>query len=140
MHETGGGAVGTVGDYWMVGNFTNTGNSAVRFTVPIGGFPTSSTITEIRVRIYPFPATGTLMPTVMPRLDLYVTDGGGTSHLIGTVTDTSTPQAAYETPHDLVLSGLTLVPGSDCVFATLSTGQGTLIGGTKILSMTGTFS
>src|SRR6185369_6539113 len=136
MHTAAGGAVGPVGDYWMIGNFTNTGNTGCLFTVPLGGFSRSATLTEVRARIYPFPATGTAMPTVMPRLDVYTTDSSGNGLLIGTVTDASANKAAYETDHELIVTGLTQVVGVRSIFATLSTGQGTLISGTKILGMT----
>jgi hypothetical protein len=76
------------------------------------------------------------MPTVMPRIDLYTVDSSGNGVLVGTVTDASASKAVYETNHELVLTGLSLVVAGYSIFATLSTGQGSLIGGTKILGLT----
>jgi hypothetical protein len=113
--------------YWLSPGYASI------ISVPIGNFPKTQVITEVRVRFCP-PATASL-PVAMPWFMLRSVDASGATTTYGPVFDGSS-LAAYQTPHELTLTGMTITLGSGSLSALLcSAGGGGALINTKLISL-----
>lgn len=107
---------------------------------PIGPIHLARKLTAVKVRISPVTSHGSL-PGSLPTLAVYRVDTFGTTHQIGATTDPSASVPAYETPHDIVVSGLSDVVATHSYFFVLTAESGLgAQSGTALVSATMTLS
>lgn len=123
----------TAGQYWEASN------ASFWMYLPVVGQSSNARITGIRARVWPQAATGA--PSTATRLALSYTDASGTVTDLGTATDPGivTTHAAYETPHDVSITGISQVIGSGSLVLTIISPNGSNISTCRLLSVTATF-
>ncbi len=119
---------------WNVNGYWSSPGYASFISIPIGGFhATRQVITGVRVRIAP-PVSPSFPTISVPGMWLrWVSNTGAITTY--SVTDTSPNKAAYETPHDLALTGLYITLGDGSLTCNINSADGGIVGGTLLLSM-----